>query len=151
MICRISYKRINAGFSLVELMIVLGIFSLFAVVTGTLYTDFRSGSNLEIAAGSVVEAMRHAKANAEQVQGDSKWGVKIFSDEVVVFEGANYDTRNIDSDHSLYLPNSVSTGGLSEIVFEKVSGATSTTGTATISNGNTNKNISINAKGTITY
>ncbi len=148
--CPTKLQR-SGGFTLVETIVVLGIFTLLIGMGNSVYINFKSHNNLEIATYSVVEALRHAKSNTEQVQGDSPWGVKIFTDKVVVFKGTSYASRVTSADQTLNLPGGITTGGLSEIIFEKVTGTTATVGTVTLSGTSGSKNISINAKGTISY
>lgn len=148
---QVKFKNLNRGFSLVEVIVVLGVFALLAGISTATYSQFKTKSNLDIAVGSVVEAMRHAKANAEQVQGDAKWGVEVLSNQIVVFKGSSYGTRDTSADQTLNLPGGITASGLAEIVFEKVTGTTATVGTVTLSGSDGSKNISINEKGTITY
>jgi Tfp pilus assembly protein FimT len=148
---QIKSKRNSQGFTLIELMVVIAIIILFARVTDSVFVSFGSHSNLELGTDSFVEALRYAKRNSEQVQGDSKWGVKLLKDQIVVFKGESYATRNNQSDQALPLPRGVTAETLSETVFEKVTGFTTAIGTTTLSIGNKDKDIFVNAKGTITY
>ena len=92
-----------------------------------------------------------AQSSAESGKGDSKWGVEILSNQVVVFKGNSYATRITSADEPLNFSGGVIASGLSEIVFEKISGITTNTGTITLTGGSEIKNININAKGTVTY
>jgi type II secretory pathway pseudopilin PulG len=139
------------GFTLIELLVVVGIFVALIVVSDSVYTNLKSSSNLKIATGSLVQAVRYAEENTQSGRGDSKWGVKILSDKVVVFKGNSYASRDVSSDQNLDFPGGIVPSGSSEFVFEKMTGWTTTTGTATITNNSGSKNISINAKGVITY
>lgn len=141
----------QGGFSLVELIVVLGIFALLFSVSESVYTSFKSTSNLKIATGSVVEALRYAKTNSEMMKGDSRWGVEILTDKLIIFKGGDYGNRDVLLDQSFDFPSGVKTGGMSEIVFEKMNGSPVNVGIITITNNSGSKNITINEKGTITY
>jgi prepilin-type N-terminal cleavage/methylation domain-containing protein len=143
-----SKKR---GFSLVEIVVVLGIITLFVGISTTVYTTIKSSNNLEVGTNSIVGALRLAKRYAEQVNSDTKWGVYINSSQVTIFSGSSYAGRDTNKDKPLLLPSGLTTSGLDEIVFEKSSGITSTIGSITITGSDSIKNISINEKGTITY
>jgi len=149
--CQIPYKKSKNGFTLVEVIVVVVIFIIFIGVSERALFSFQSRSNLEIATANLVESLRHAKANAQQVQGDSKWGVEISGNQITVFSGLSYATRNTALDQESSLTNGVLSSGLSEVVFEKVTGTTLNYGTITLSGSYGNKVITINAKGTITY
>ena len=149
--CPNCYKKSKNGFTLIEMIVVVTVFLLLIVVSEWGFFNFQSKNNIDIATDNLVESLRHAKANAQQVQGDSKWGVEIIGTQIIVFSGATYATRNTSLDQTSTLTNGVSSSGLSEIIFEKVTGTTSNFGTITLSGSSENKVITINAKGTITY
>lgn len=142
---QIKYK--NKGFSLIELLVVVAIFAILAVVSDSVYVNLKSSSNLKIATTSVVQAIRHAQINSQAVKEDSKWGIEILSNEVIIFKNNYVYPGSL----SLDLPKGIVPSGISEIIFEKMSGSTTTTGTITLTNSSGVKNILINEKGTITY
>ncbi|MEI7718881.1 MAG: type II secretion system protein [archaeon] len=145
------HKCKKEGFSLVEIVVVLGIFALLFSISTSVYNNFKSHSNLEITVNGVVEAIRMAQSNAQSGKGDSKWGMKIVTNKVVVFKGDNYTSRDVSFDESFGFSGEVVTGGVSEIVFEKLTGTTLTTGTIILTSNTENKNINVNEKGTVTY
>ncbi len=152
MVYLVSSKKNIKGFSLVELIVVIGILILLIVVGDSVYTNFRSRNSLDISVSGYVQALRHAQTNSEQVQGDSVWGTAIFSDRAVVFKGVNYLSRTTSSDQIVGFPSGIVVGGLAEVVFEKTTGSALSTGTTTITNNNGEvRNIFINEKGTIIY
>ena len=154
LLCSMNYQALSIkhkGFSLIEIIVVLGIISILAGISVVGYTRFRSQSNLEIATGIMVQALRFAKSNSEQVNNNSNWGVYVNSEEITVFSGTNYASRDTSKDKKVLLPSGVTVSGLSEIIFEKVSGSVGVTGSIIITSPDTTKNISINEKGTITY
>lgn len=145
-----KYK--NRAFSLTEVIVVIGIFLLLFALSETAYLDFTSTNDLEIATGNIVKAMRQAQANSEQVNNDSSWGVKVATGTVTIFRGASYAARTTSADQTLNLPSKISESGLSEVVFARVTGWTTDTGTTTLSDRSSRiKNIYINEKGTIIY
>jgi prepilin-type N-terminal cleavage/methylation domain-containing protein len=148
---QVNFKKINTGFSLVELIMVIGIFSLIISISTSGFNSFKSHSNLAIGVGGVVEAIRLAQSSAQSGKGDSAWGVKILSDEVVVFKGSDYSGRDTSFDEHLNFQGGVSASGLSEIIFEKITGKTVNVGDVFISNTSGEQKLSINSFGTINY
>jgi prepilin-type N-terminal cleavage/methylation domain-containing protein len=148
--CQKHYRN-QKGFSVIELIVVVAVFLIFMAISEWGILNFKFQGDLNTATNDIVQALRHAKANAQQVQGDSKWGVEISAGQITVFEGTSYAGRNSAFDQIINLPNGVSASGLSEVVFEKISGITSNTGTITLTNSSGTKDITINAKGTVSY
>lgn len=146
-----QYNKNKKGFTVIELLVVIAIFVVFAGLGEQAFFSFQSKSNLEIATNNVVEALRHAKSNAQQVQGDTKWGIKINANEIIVFSGDSYALRNMALDQSISLTSGISPSGLSEVVFEKVSGKTLGMGTITLTGKDQIKDIIINSYGIINY
>lgn len=135
---------------MVELLIVIGIFSLIIGISTSSYNNFKQHSNIKVATNGLVEALRYASSSAQSGKGDSKWGVKIISNDIVIFKGNNYSTRDVSYDDKLGI-GGVNVTGLDEIVFEKVTGETLTPGNIIFTNSNESISININEKGTIIY
>ena len=139
------------GFTIIELLVIIAIFLIFAGISQVAFLNFQNHSNLEIATYNLVEALRHAKSNAQQVKQDTKWGIYVVGNTVTVFSGNSYASRNTSLDNSINLTNGISSSGLQEVVFEKVSGTTTNVGNIILTLGSQSKTITINEKGTITY
>ena len=146
-----KFKNLNNGFSLLELILVIGIAILLFNVSTSGFNSYKMHSNLELATNGVVEAIRLAQSSAESGKGDSKWGVEILSNQVVIFKGDSYATRITSSDEILNFSNGISASGLSEIIFEKISGITINTGDIFISNSSGEKKLSVNSFGIVDY
>lgn len=143
--------RALRGFSLLELLIVISIFAIFASLTSSTYYSMRAHTNLELATGSLVEAVRFAESSAQSGKSDSKWGVKILTNQIVIFKGDSYAGRVVASDTVFDLSNGITTSGLSEIVFDKITGGTTMVGTIILNNGTESRNVVVNGKGTVNY
>ena len=139
------------GFTLVEMILVLGIFSLFLLISDAVYINFKKTNNLNITTGGIVEALRYASSNASSGKDNSRWGVKINPNEVLIFKGDSYVSRDTSFNEAVFIPGGVSVGGLTEIVFEKLTGTTSNTGDIDVSNDYVSQKLSINSYGVVNY
>lgn len=146
---QIKYKK--GGFTLVEVIIVIGILGIFTAISTSYYTDYKNYSFLKIGTYNIVESMRHAQSNAKRNNRSDSWGVKITSQEITIFKGASYASRDDAFDQVLDFPAGINASGVDEFVFDQITGDTTDVGTTTISNAEGSNNIYINEKGTITY
>lgn len=146
-----QYKK-EKGFTVVELIVVISIFLIFLGISDQAFFTFGNRGGLSISTYNVVEAMRHAKSNAEQGQQDTRWGVYISQNQVTVFSSnSDYENRNTLLDQIISLSGGVTASGLQEVIFQKITGDTLDVGDIVLSLKDQNKTISINAKGTITH
>ncbi|MFA6354854.1 MAG: prepilin-type N-terminal cleavage/methylation domain-containing protein [Candidatus Paceibacterota bacterium] len=143
--------NINKGFTLLEVLVVLAIFAILFAVSDGVYINFKRANNLSITTNTIVEAVRYASSNASSNRGDSKWGVKINNNEILIFKGDSYESRDTSFNESFKITGGIIVSGLSEVIFEKLSGATLSPGTIILSSYGEVENININEKGTITY
>jgi prepilin-type N-terminal cleavage/methylation domain-containing protein len=140
------------GFTLIELLLSIAIIGLLVGLSLPVYASFQNRNDLDIAAQNVVGALRRAETYTRGVNGDSQWGVEIQSGAVTLFKGTSFAGRNTNFDEAITIPASISVGGLSEVLFSKLSGAPNATGNITLTaNTNDTRTISINAKGMVDY
>lgn len=144
------YKNI-AGFSLIEVLLSVAIIGTLAGLSLPVYASFQSRNDLDLTTQSVADALRRAQVYARGVSGDSQWGVAFQSSSVTLFKGSSFATRDTAYDEVISLPG-ISTSGLTEVLFSKLSAVPSTTGSiALTTNTNEVRTITINAKGMVSY
>jgi len=142
----------HKGFSLLELIVVLGIIFIFATLSFGTYKFYQNKSPLDAAVSETVAALRRAEFQAQSNSGDQTWGVKLQTTGGTIFQGANFSGRTISADEKFELSPNLQFSGSTEIIFSKltgfpVGGATS----VTLTLNNVNKQININSKGAISY
>lgn len=122
------------GFTLVEMLIVLGVITLITTATIEMYGSARSAGDARHAAYVYTDAIKEASLNARSLVGDSSWGVRIAEPEITVFAGSSYASRDTDFDIVYDMPGSVVVSGFGDVIFERMSGMPSSFGTTTFSN-----------------
>jgi len=142
------------GFTLIEMLLTVGILAALASLSLPIYSSFASRNDLDLDTQTLASMIRRAETYSRTMNGDSNWGVKVQAGSAVLFKGASYATRDSTVDETDTITNTVTVGGsISEVVFTKLTGAPSTTGTITLTHTATNdvRTITLNAKGMVDY
>ena len=140
------------GFSLIELLIVVAIIVVISglglFVSLDFYKTYALNSERDIVVGILMKARNKAANNFNQ----SAHGVFVDSTGYMVFQGSSYASRNTSYDELIKRNNSVTASGLSEIVFEQLTGGLTTSeGDVTLNNNVKSINISLNNEGRINW
>jgi prepilin-type N-terminal cleavage/methylation domain-containing protein len=159
----------RSGFTLIEVIVVIGVLGLIFGVTAfgasRILDTFASGS----ADAAVVDVLSTAARRARAGQVQSPWGVYFDYDEtsrrvneVVIFAGGDYATRDTTKDETFPFPGSVtledvsvsgsagSDGNDHQVVFNALTGSTVHYGTITVEAFGRQRTISISPSGFIT-
>lgn len=140
------------GFTLIELMLSLALIAIITAVALPVSRTFQSRNDLDVAANTVAQTLRRAQTLSQGMDGDTTWGVQVATGSVTLFRGTSYAARDTSFDELTTLPATISSSGLTEIVFSKFSGDPTSTGTFTLTGlENEIRTITINTKGTTTY
>jgi prepilin-type N-terminal cleavage/methylation domain-containing protein len=146
------HLQTNKGLTLIEMLLSLAIIGIIAGFSVPVYQSFMVRNDLDIAVGTVAQTLRRAQMESEAMRGDSTWGVHIGSGAITLFRGGAYATRDTDYDEDNAFPSTISSSGISEIVFDRLTGDPQAVGTITLSSTNGDaRTLTINEKGTISY
>jgi len=152
------------GFTLLELMIVVGIVIITTSAVLVLQGSFLTNTYLDSKTNEVAQTLKLAQMRSITQFNSKQWGVYFDedlsgnNDKFVLFAGTSYATRDASFDIVTDLPDSLAlsninlNGGGKEVIFTKVTGVTVNNGTVTLSDKNdiSHTNIvTINAKGLI--
>ena len=144
-------QRAN-GFSLIEVLLSVGIISILAGLSLPVYMSFQNRNDLDIAATSLASALRRAQVYTRGGHGDSQWGVSVQSGQITLFKGSSYVSRDTSYDEINTMPTSITLSGDGEVVFTKLTGTPdSATSTTLTSINNDTRTVAINAKGMVSY
>ena len=144
--------RRQKGFTLIEMLLSVGIISLLVGISLPIYVSFQTRNDLEVTAQSIVSMLRRAQTYARNGNNDSTWGVAIQAGNATLFKGGSFAARDNTYDETTAISSATSVSGLGEVVFAKLSAAPSTTGSVTLTAGSNDiRTITINGKGMVDY
>lgn len=132
---RVARQISRAGFTLVEVLLVLGIIGVLAGLTIPLVASLPATTNLQTAAESLASQLRRAQARAVAGWNGHAWGVAFFADRATVFAGSSFSARDPLEDEETILPATVSlTSALGSEVNFSPAGLPSAAGDLTLAN-----------------
>lgn len=131
----ILMKDSRAGFSLIELLVVFAIMAVIATFAIIGLKDYSRYQQYDASVASVKSTFIDTRVRARSAELDQSYGVKIFTNSLVVFRGSTYSagasTNKTVTLTGVTLSRSLA-GGTDQIVFNKLTGMPSATGTVTI-------------------
>ena len=117
-------RKEKQGFTLVEVLVVVALITLFLFMTVPFTMDFYRDQVLEGQTSSLANNLKVAQSHARSGKNDSSWGIKFFEDNYILFMGDSYDEEGRDDtyDKTFKITSGIEVEGVSEIVFEKDTG-----------------------------
>ncbi|MFA6259323.1 MAG: prepilin-type N-terminal cleavage/methylation domain-containing protein [Candidatus Peribacteraceae bacterium] len=128
----ISVKR--AGFTMIELMLVMGIISMSTGFSIPLYRQYIIRNDLEIARQNISQGLQRARFLSQVAMNDAGWGFYSQNNggRATLFMGASYAVRDPNYDEYYAIPETISVEGLTEVAFSKIGGMPDKTGIITL-------------------
>ena len=127
----------NRGFSLLEILLVVGIMGVLAAVIAFPLSSFHRTQTLRGATEDVAAFIQEAHSMTLASHDSSQYGVYLTTNSVVLFTGTTY-TAGAATNRVMTIPSGVTLawslhGNGSTIVFRRLSGETNQYGTITVS------------------
>ena len=138
------------GFTLIETLLTLGILTVLLSITLPIGFDFYTTSILQSERDTLVSILTRARGLSLTHYHGAPHGIFQTPQTFIIFQGASYATRIQTYDQLFPRTRSITISGPPELIFTPLSGDTGPT-TLTLSIGNGNQTITINAEGMIEY
>lgn len=152
--------RQQAGFTLVELIVVIGVFVIILGSSAVVFGKVINRNSLKYYGYQLVQDLREARTNSIVQKQDSSWGM-YFDDNstphgYTLFKGDSYVARDSAFDRHLDFPKVlyfswVNFGGPKELIFDKSTGEPGNPGFLILTAENLDYSISINSFGIVEY
>lgn len=123
-------KDFTKSFTLVEVLVVVGILIILLAASIPAFQFFKKGSDLDNTAEEIINTLRLAESETLASKGSSQYGVYFATSsspqQYILYKGVSYGARDVQFDKIYSLPKSVSISEIdfsgSEVVFEKITG-----------------------------
>ena len=139
------------GFSLLEVLLVVGIAAIIFTFTAPLALNFYRTQLINEAQSDIVDALLTAERNAVLQKNDSAFGVTLSEvpNAYVLFQGPNYGGRDATQDEIFPVISNITFSGLTDVVFSKLTGLPNATGTSILTYGSLTRKILVEDSGSI--
>ena len=146
-------KKPQAGFSLMEMLLVVAILAIITVICVPIYASLQNTNGLNIATNTLVQDLYQAQLLSRNETYNSAWGVAISgpNQTITLYAGTSYASRNTAYDTVFSFQTTSTVSGLSEIDFSMFYGLPQSTGSITLKSGNTTNTVTINSEGMVDY
>jgi|SRR3989338_9371384 len=125
------------GITLLEILVAMGILVIVAVMIGSVFSNFSDSGKLIEAHSGLIGVLRDARSRTLASESSSNYGVHFQSDMAVLFRGNTYNAADpaneayVLSDRAEISAIALS-GGASNLIFTRLQGTTTASGTITI-------------------
>jgi hypothetical protein len=150
------FKRsIYSGFNLISILAAMAVMSLVAWLIFISYTNLRANTVLKTGAEEIISTLSTARAKTLAGMNNAQYGVHFQSDRLVLFQGGAYPGTTVETimlDPALTIPTITLSGGGSDVVFARLTGATAHSGAVVlrlVADAAKQKNITILATGAV--
>ena len=138
----------RAGFTIVEVLIVIGISAIIFALVGPIAFNFYSNYQFDSEYKLLGSLLRYARNLSMTNHNEADHGLYVDGSNFVVFQGPNYATRDISQDKRFPRNTVISVSGPTELVFTALSGRTAST-TYSVSNQSRNWDVYVNVEGLV--
>src|SRR5262245_58562035 len=141
------------AFSVIEMLVVVTIIGLVSLVIITPFAQFRNNQLLTGASEQMLATLNKARAKTLSSVASSQYGVHFLANQIVLFKGSSYpgtEPETILLDPLIQLSTISLAGGGSDVIFQRLTGKTSQSGTVTVSlvsNGSQSRTITVGSTG----
>lgn len=151
----VNARRVRA-FTLIEILVVMGMLALIGALTVFVSMDTYRGSSFRSDRDLLVALLQHARAESvhnicavSSCTDGASHGVYIGATSYTIFQGASYAGRVVADDQNFTEDGTVTRAGASEVVFAALSGTVAAQTTITLSGDNKTSVITIEPSGRI--
>jgi prepilin-type N-terminal cleavage/methylation domain-containing protein len=139
----------SQGFSLLEVVLVVSLLVIMLSIAVPYGLRFFTIERLDSTSRELLEVLRLAQAQAAHQKLDSSFGVYIGQNGFTLFQGNSYASRNVDYDLTYQYSTHVTIEGMTEVVFDQMTGLPQEPGEIIMTSGSRANIIQVNNQGMV--
>ncbi len=146
----------SRGYTLIEIILAVAIGTILMGLTVTAFKSVATSQSVDKSAEIVVSTLNEARSLTLSSKEASSYGVHLTTSDVTLFKGSTYvsglSTNQVRSiNRGTSISNITLLGGGSDVIFTRLTGGTSHTGTLVVKNtaSTTSKTITISGTGNV--
>jgi prepilin-type N-terminal cleavage/methylation domain-containing protein len=154
-------KCSQRGFTALEILIVIAILGILVAVIFPPLINFRRSSVLNVETQEMVTLINKARLSSMSSKGDVQYGVHFATTSITIFQGATYVFGATGNEEHVFDPTvSIGTagsivvnGGGTDVLFQRITGATDQNATTTLSvvaNTSASSTVVVRSSGVVT-
>lgn len=140
----------SAGFSLLEILLAIGILSVIFAIGLPTSVDFYSSYQFDSEVNTFVSILEQARNSAMTNRNESSHGVYAAPNQFIIFQGSSYAARDISQDRIFPRDGNINISGPTELAFTSLSGQTAST-TYAFNRGQRSVNVYVNSEGMVSF
>lgn len=144
------------GITFIELLISIAIITVLVILVISGFNSFRESAQLSEAHSTILGMLHDARSRTLSGEKNTQYGMHFETNQAVLFFGASYSSGSASNEPYTLPPlsriSSINLGGLVDVVFARLTGVASASGTITIestSNPSKTKIITVLSSGNI--
>ena len=148
----------NKGISLIEILIIICIFSIICAIIIPNFSGFQKQQALKNTSEDIVSMLNEARNDTISSKNSNNYGIHFQNDRAILFSGLSFNQSsiikqiNFESPVEIPINNGVNIGGGNDVIFNKITGETAQSGNIIIqliNDSTRQKIITINSAGII--
>lgn len=151
MVGKINLNKMKKSFTLIEVILVIGILAFILGLTIPFLMDFNSSQNLDETTEEIISVLRKAQSKSIAGEKDSSWGVNFSQPFQYILFRENFNPGSPENEIYEYSKNINLTSNFPEVKFEKLTGRIDNQFEIVLTSGNKKNKIFVNREGTIDY
>ena len=147
---KIQSVKSGAGFTLIEILVVIGILAVLGTFGYLVTIDFYKSYAFNAERDAIVAILQKARSQSLANINESSHGVHFDSNQYVIFQDPVYDSGN-SFNQNIPAAFGITHSGIIDVVFSRLSGDASSGGNLILSDGRRSTVISVNSEGQINW